>query len=58
MPNQQWPERWTWELEMTPHVLKRMVDRDFTECARAISLMGQHARSVMAVTVAFAKRAA
>ena len=31
MPKQQWPEWWSWELELTPHVLKRMVDRDFTE---------------------------
>lgn len=31
MANQQWPEWWSWELELTPHVLKRMVDRDFTE---------------------------
>ncbi len=26
-----WPEWWTWELEISPHVLKRMVDRQFTE---------------------------
>jgi len=27
----EWPEWWLWELEMTPHVLKRMVDRQFNE---------------------------
>lgn len=26
-----WPEGWPWELELSPHVLKRMVDRRFTE---------------------------
>jgi hypothetical protein len=26
-----WPEWWQWELELTPHLLKRMVDRRFTE---------------------------
>ena len=26
-----WPAWWDWELELTPHVLKRMVDRGFTE---------------------------
>ena len=26
-----WPEWWNWELELTPHLLKRMEDRDFTE---------------------------
>ena len=25
------PEWWAWELEMTPHVEKRMEDRGFTE---------------------------
>jgi Domain of unknown function (DUF4258) len=25
------PERWAWELELTPHVEKRMEDRSFTE---------------------------
>ncbi len=27
----EWPGWWTWELELTPHVERRMVDRDFTE---------------------------
>jgi hypothetical protein len=26
-----WPEWWDWELELTPHLLKRLVDRGFTE---------------------------
>ena len=25
------PPWWEWELELTPHLLKRMVDRGFTE---------------------------
>ena len=28
---QTWPEWWTWELELTPHLLKRMEDREFNE---------------------------
>ncbi len=27
----EWPEWWHWELETTPHLEKRMEDRDFTE---------------------------
>lgn len=27
----EWPEWWEWELELSPHLLKRMVDRVFTE---------------------------
>ncbi len=30
MPRE-WPSWWTWELELSPHLLKRMVDRRFTE---------------------------
>jgi hypothetical protein len=26
-----WPEWWDWELELSPHLLKRMGDRRFTE---------------------------
>ena len=26
-----WPEWWEWELELSAHVLKRMVDRAFSE---------------------------
>lgn len=27
----QWPDWWKWELEITPHMEKRMADREFTE---------------------------
>ena len=27
----EWPVWWEWELEFTPHLEKRMEDRDFTE---------------------------
>lgn len=26
-----WPQWWGWELELTPHLLKRMEDREFNE---------------------------
>lgn len=26
-----WPDWWSWELELSPHLLKRMIDRQFTE---------------------------
>jgi hypothetical protein len=26
-----WPEWWDWELELSPHLFKRMTDRRFTE---------------------------
>lgn len=26
-----WPEWWDWELELTPHLAKRMADRQFNE---------------------------
>ncbi len=26
-----WPDWWSWELELTPHLLKHMVDRQFNE---------------------------
>ncbi len=26
-----WPNWWEWELELTPHLLRRMEDRDFSE---------------------------
>ena len=26
-----WPKWWDWELEISPHVEKRMEERDFTE---------------------------
>ena len=31
MPKRRWPPWWEWELEFSPHLLKRMVDRRFTE---------------------------
>jgi len=32
MHNQEnWPEWWQWELDLTPQLLKRMEDRDFNE---------------------------
>lgn len=27
----EWPEWWDWELELSPHLLKRMLDRGFSE---------------------------
>ena len=27
----EWPNWWEWELELSPHLEKRMVDRDFSE---------------------------
>jgi len=26
-----WPTWWSWELELSPHLFKRMADRDFNE---------------------------
>lgn len=26
-----WPEWWHWEIELSPHLLKRMADRGFSE---------------------------
>ena len=31
MSRRDWPEWWDWELELSPHLLKRMTDRRFTE---------------------------
>ncbi|HVZ33042.1 MAG TPA: DUF4258 domain-containing protein [Polyangiaceae bacterium] len=31
MAKTEWPGWWEWELEQTPHLLKRMLDRRFTE---------------------------
>jgi Domain of unknown function (DUF4258) len=28
---QEWPSWWEWDLGLSAHLLKRMVDRDFTE---------------------------
>jgi hypothetical protein len=27
----QWPDWWDWELELSPHLLRRMADRRFSE---------------------------
>ena len=27
----EWPDWWSWELELSPHLMKRMIDRRFTE---------------------------
>jgi uncharacterized protein DUF4258 len=27
----EWPDWWSWELELSPHLFKRMIDRDFSE---------------------------
>ncbi|MGB2985470.1 MAG: DUF4258 domain-containing protein [Phycisphaerae bacterium] len=27
----EWPKWWSWELELSPHLLKRMTDRGFNE---------------------------
>ncbi len=31
MARREWPHWWDWEIELNPHLLKRMQDRDFTE---------------------------
>jgi hypothetical protein len=31
VPSRELPAWWDWELELSPHLLKRMVDRQFTE---------------------------
>ncbi|HEY7676634.1 MAG TPA: DUF4258 domain-containing protein, partial [Candidatus Methylomirabilis sp.] len=38
-----WPDWWEWGLEFTPHLEKRMEDRDFTEIE--LREMLTHARS-------------
>ncbi len=43
MPQQ--PEWWSWELELSPHLLKRMVDRQFNEVdVRTMLEIGTHVR--------------
>lgn len=27
----EWPAWWNWDIEVSPHALKRMAERDFTE---------------------------
>jgi hypothetical protein len=31
MIKRRWPEWWDWDLELSPHILKRMIDRRFSE---------------------------
>lgn len=31
MNQRNWPWWWTWDLELSPHLFKRMEDRDFNE---------------------------
>ncbi len=33
-----WPDWWDWDLELTPHLLKRMIDREFSEVDLRIML--------------------
>lgn len=40
---ERWPEWWAWEIELTSHLLKRMVDRGFSELDRREML--EHATS-------------
>ena len=40
MPRKRWPTWWDWELELSPHVLKRMVDRGFSEVELRAMLEG------------------
>lgn len=36
----QWPDWWSWELELSPHLMKRMIDRDFNEVDLRLMLDG------------------
>jgi hypothetical protein len=38
-----WPDWWDWELELTPHLEKRMEDRDFGEVDLRSMLEHAHA---------------
>jgi hypothetical protein len=42
MIRRRWPEWWDWELEFSPHLFKRMLDRGFTELD--LRTMLEHAR--------------
>lgn len=39
----EWPPWWDWELELTPHLERRMEDRDFTEVELREMLEGARA---------------
>lgn len=41
----EWPTWWSWEIELSPHLLKRMVDREFTEVD--LRRMLEHARRLL-----------
>lgn len=38
----QWPDWWEWELELTPHIEKRMADRGFDEIGLRKMLVRAH----------------
>ncbi len=48
MPRE-WPSWWSWDLELSPHLLKRMIDRDFTEVdlREMLHLANGHRRDVV-----------
>lgn len=37
-----WPEWWLWELELSPHLFKRMTDRQFNESDLRLMLEDAH----------------
>jgi hypothetical protein len=48
----QWPHWWQWELELTPHLMKRMIDRGFNEAepmqTRYLEITYRHGRPLAA----------
>lgn len=38
----EWPEWWNWDLELTPHLAKRMADRQFSEVDLRTMLADAH----------------
>ena len=42
MPDPAWPTWWSWQLELTAHLLKRMADRDFSEVDLRLMLQEAH----------------
>ena len=49
MGKRQWPPWWSWELKLSGHVLRRMVERDLTEVDLRIMLdsAGSYRRDVI-----------
>ena len=49
MSRRGWPEWWDWELELSPHLLKRMGDRRFTEVdlRRMLARASRHREDVV-----------